>query len=81
MNAVRTVARGTTGAERQLKGFVAKFEPRHQTLILAVRRALRKRFPTANEEDQWIATLGSSSTGEQRLIAFLADSGAYYDAS
>jgi hypothetical protein len=36
-------------AERQLKSFVAKFEPRHQTLIRAVRKALRRRFPTAHE--------------------------------
>jgi hypothetical protein len=36
-------------AERQLKGFVEKFEPRHQALIRAVRKALRKRFPTAYE--------------------------------
>src|SRR5260370_12176064 len=36
-------------AEKQLKGFIAKFEPRHQTLIRAVRKALRKRFPTAYE--------------------------------
>jgi len=36
-------------AERQLKSFVAKFEPKHQSLIRAVRKALRKRFPTAYE--------------------------------
>ena len=36
-------------AENELKRFVDKFEPRHQTLIRAVRKALRKRFPTANE--------------------------------
>jgi hypothetical protein len=36
-------------AERQLKTFVAKFEPKHQKLIRAVRKALRKRFPTAYE--------------------------------
>src|SRR6185369_13134105 len=36
-------------AEKQLRSFIAKFEPKHQTLIRAVRRALRKRFPTANE--------------------------------
>src|SRR5919109_3101126 len=36
-------------AEKQLKSFVAKFEPKHQTLIRAVRKALRRRFPTANE--------------------------------
>lgn len=36
-------------AERQLKSFVAKFEPAHQTLIRAVRSRLRQRFPTAYE--------------------------------
>ena len=40
---------GAIDAERQLKGFVEKFEPKHQALIRAVRRALRKRFPTAYE--------------------------------
>jgi len=37
------------GAERQLKGFIAKFEPAHQTLIRALRQRLRHRFPTAYE--------------------------------
>ena len=36
-------------AERQLKSFIAKFEPAHQTLIRAVRQRLRQRFPTAHE--------------------------------
>jgi len=36
-------------AEKQLSRFIDKFERRHQTLIRAVRKALRKRFPTANE--------------------------------
>jgi Domain of unknown function (DU1801) len=35
--------------EQQVRGFIAKFEPRHQTLIRAVRRALRQRLPTAFE--------------------------------
>ena len=35
--------------EKQLKGFIEKFEPKHQTLIRAVRKALRRRLPTANE--------------------------------
>ena len=40
----------TPGAvEAQLEGFIGKFEPNHQTLIRAVRKALRKRFPTAYE--------------------------------
>jgi hypothetical protein len=36
-------------AEQQLKSFIAKFEPGAQRLIRGVRRALRKRFPTAYE--------------------------------
>ena len=36
-------------AEKQLKGFIAKFEPKHQDLIRTMRKALRKRLPTANE--------------------------------
>ena len=36
-------------AEQQLKGFIAKFDRANQTLIGAVRRALRKRLPTAHE--------------------------------
>jgi uncharacterized protein DUF1801 len=44
-----TAARTSAEAEEQLKGFIAKFEPRDQTLIRAVRKALRRRFPTAYE--------------------------------
>jgi hypothetical protein len=36
-------------AEKQLKTFVAKFEPKHQALIRAVRKALRRRLPAAYE--------------------------------
>jgi len=41
----------TTGAaaEKQLAGFVAKFDLKDQQRIRAVRRAMRKRFPTAHE--------------------------------
>src|SRR5258705_7038613 len=49
MKAGATFARTPAEAEKQLKGFIAKFEPSHQTLIRAVRKALRKRFPTAYE--------------------------------
>jgi hypothetical protein len=35
--------------EEQLRTFIEKFERKHQGTIRAVRRALRKRFPTANE--------------------------------
>jgi hypothetical protein len=36
-------------AEDQVTGFIEKFETGHQALIRAVRRALRKQFPTAYE--------------------------------
>src|SRR6058998_2843164 len=36
-------------AEKQLKTFIDKFEPKHRTLIRAVRRAMRKRFPASCE--------------------------------
>jgi Domain of unknown function (DU1801) len=35
--------------ETQLRRFIAKFEPKHQSVIRASRRALRRRFPTAYE--------------------------------
>jgi hypothetical protein len=35
--------------EAQLRGYIAKFDPKTQKLIRSVRTALRKRFPTANE--------------------------------
>jgi hypothetical protein len=50
MKAVAPAARTSPAdAEKQLKGFVDKFERSHQTLIRAVRKALRKRLPTAHE--------------------------------
>jgi Domain of unknown function (DU1801) len=36
-------------AEQQLKGFIAKFSPANQRLIRALRSAMRRRLPTANE--------------------------------
>jgi hypothetical protein len=45
----KTVSMTSGDAETQLKGFIDKFEPKHQDLIRAMRKALRKRLPTANE--------------------------------
>jgi len=36
-------------AEKQLAAFVGKFAPKDQQRIRAIRKALRQRFPTANE--------------------------------
>jgi hypothetical protein len=40
---------GAANAEDQLAAFIRKFDPADQRRIRAVRRALRKHFPTANE--------------------------------
>jgi hypothetical protein len=36
-------------AKEQLRTFIAKFKPKHQSLIRSVRKILRSRFPTAHE--------------------------------
>ena len=38
-----------TDAELQLAGFIDKFDPELQTVIVETRQALRKRLPSANE--------------------------------
>jgi hypothetical protein len=43
------VSKTSAAAEKQLKSFIDKFEPKHRALIHAMRKALRKRLPTANE--------------------------------
>lgn len=49
MKASKEVTTRPLSAEQQLKGFIAKFEPKHQALIRFVRKALRKRLPSENE--------------------------------
>jgi len=49
MRDARVAALALADAERQLRAFIAKFDPKDQRLIRAARRAVRKRFPTANE--------------------------------
>ncbi len=49
MKAGTSGAHGSGEAEKQLRTFIAKFEPKNQTLIRALRKALRRRFPTAFE--------------------------------
>ncbi len=39
----------SANVEEQLESFIEKFEPKHQAVIRSVRKALRKRLPTANE--------------------------------
>lgn len=49
MKASITGSANAKEAEQQLRNLIAKREPKLQPLIRAVRRALRKRFPTAEE--------------------------------
>jgi hypothetical protein len=42
-------AAASASAERQLRSFVAKFEPKRQILIRSIRRAMQRRLPSANE--------------------------------
>ena len=54
-----------TTPEAQLRSFIAKFDARNQSLIRAVRRALRKRLPTATElvyDNYNFFVIGYSST-------------------
>lgn len=47
--AAKVVPKTSPDAEKQLQGFIDKFDPKHQALIRAMRKALRKRMPSANE--------------------------------
>ena len=48
--AVGEPAKGTRShPESLLRGFIDKFDPEHQVLIRAIRKALRRRLPTAYE--------------------------------
>jgi Domain of unknown function (DU1801) len=50
MKSARNVASKTGGSnEKQLAGFIAKFDAKNAALIRSVRKALRKRMPSANE--------------------------------
>jgi hypothetical protein len=47
--AAKNVPTTSRDPETQLQGFIDKFEPEHQALIHSMRKALRKRMPSANE--------------------------------
>jgi hypothetical protein len=49
MKAAGKTSTTSAGAEKQLEGFIGKFEPKNQALIRATRKALRRRLPAANE--------------------------------
>jgi hypothetical protein len=63
--AVKVVRAASGDGERQIKEFIDKFDPKNQTLIRALRKALQKRLPTANElvwDNYNFFVIGYSST-------------------
>ena len=80
MKSAATVSRKSIGAEEQLRGFIGKFDPKHQTLIRRVRKALRERLPTANElvyDNYNFFVIGYSSTerSSDSLVSIAAGAG------
>jgi hypothetical protein len=47
--AIKSASPKSADPEKQLDGFIAKFDPANQKLIRAVRKALQKKFRRANE--------------------------------
>jgi hypothetical protein len=47
--AVKVALEVSPDAEEQLRSFIDKFDPNGQALVRSMRKALRKRLPTANE--------------------------------
>ena len=49
MTTLQKAGPSPAAAEKQLSGFIAKFDPESQLLIRSLRRAMRRRLPSANE--------------------------------
>jgi hypothetical protein len=64
-------------AEAELRGLIAKFAHRHERLIGAVRRSLRKRLPTAHEivyeyRDNFVISYSPDEHGYEGVLAIRA---------
>jgi hypothetical protein len=72
--------KGTTkplSGEQQIKGLIAKYDPKYQGLIRSVRKAVRKRFPTANElvydySNSFVIGYSPTETGSEAVVAIAA---------
>jgi len=69
-----TVRHGSDGRapEGQLRSFIEKFDPKDQKLIRSVRSAVRKRFPTANEQTRFIRVEAASQLAHPDVEALIA---------
>ena len=77
MKAIITGSGNAREAEQQVRSFIAKCEPKHQTLIRAVRKALRKRFPTADElvydySNNFVIGYSATQRGSDAIVALAA---------
>ena len=77
MKEVFTGSGNAREAEQLIRGFIAKFEPKHQTVIRAVRKALRKRFPTADElvydySNNFVIGYSATQRGSDAIVSFAA---------
>ncbi len=80
MRHVKTTDQTPVSAERQIAGFIARFEPNTQKLIRSVRKVLRKRFPTANElvydyRKNFVIGYSPEEYGSAAIVAMTADVG------
>jgi hypothetical protein len=78
MRHVKTTDQTPASAERQIAGFIAKFEQNNQKLIRSVRKVLRKRFPTANElvydyHKNFVIGYSPTERGSDAIVAMTAD--------
>lgn len=72
--------KGTTrprSDEQQLRGFIAKYEPKYQRLIRSVRKVLRKRFPSADElvydyNNSFVIGYSPTERGSDSVVAIAA---------
>jgi len=72
--------KGTTkplSGEQQIKSLIAKYDPKYQGLIRSVRKALRKRFPTANEliydySNSFVIGYSPTERGSDAVVAISA---------
>ena len=72
--------KGTTqalSAEQQLKGFIDKYQPKYQRLFRSVRKALRTRFPSADElaydyNDSLVIGYSPTQRGSDSVVAIAA---------
>jgi hypothetical protein len=78
MKTIKKPAQSTASAEQQLKSFIAKFEAANQTLIRSVRRAVRRRMPTAHEMvydnyNFFVIGYGPTERSSDAIVSIAAD--------